>query len=167
MCNLYNITIGPQAILEFTRAVVNHAGNMEPGKIYPDYEAPIVRNGNDGRREFVKARWGMPTPSKFLEGKKTDSGVTNIRNVSSPHWRRWLGVEYRCVVPATEFSEYGSVRDPATKRLPLHWFAVNEDRPLFVFAGIWTSWTSVRKVKEGEVTTDIFGFLTTEPNIIV
>ena len=32
------------------------------------------------------------------------------------------------------------------------------------FAGIWTRWTSVRKVKEGETTNDIFAFLTTEPN---
>jgi len=93
--------------------------------------------------------------------------VTNVRNASSPHWRRWLGVENRCVVPATEFSEFGKVRDPETKRLPLHWFAVAEDRPLFVFAGIWTRWTSVRKVKEGEVEADIYAFLTTEPNAIV
>ena len=32
------------------------------------------------------------------------------------------------------------------------------------FAGIWTNWTSVRKVKEGETTNDLFAFLTTEPN---
>jgi putative SOS response-associated peptidase YedK len=37
-------------------------------------------------------------------------------------------------------------------------------RPLACFAGIWTNWTSVRKVKEGETTNDIFAFLTTEPN---
>jgi putative SOS response-associated peptidase YedK len=36
--------------------------------------------------------------------------------------------------------------------------------PLACFAGIWTNWTSVRKVKEGETTNDIFAFLTTEPN---
>ena len=36
-----------------------------------------------------------------------------------------------------------------------------------VFAGIWTRWTSVRKVKEGETTNDLFGFLTTEPNAVV
>ena len=166
MCNLYNLTIGPQAIREFTRAVLDETGNLEPGKIYPDYPAPIVRNGGDGKRELVRARWGMPTPPKFIKGN-ADGGVTNVRNVSSPHWRRWLGVESRCVVPATEFSEYGKVRDPDTKRLPLHWFALTEDRPLFVFAGIWTRWTSVRKVKEGEVETDIYAFLTTEPNAIV
>jgi putative SOS response-associated peptidase YedK len=32
------------------------------------------------------------------------------------------------------------------------------------FAGIWTRWTSVRKVKEGETTNALFAFLTTEPN---
>ncbi len=32
------------------------------------------------------------------------------------------------------------------------------------FAGIWTRWTSIRKVREGEVTADLFGFLTTEPS---
>jgi len=40
--------------------------------------------------------------------------------------------------------------------------AFDETRPLAFFAGIWTRWTSVRKVKEGE--NDIFAFLTTEPN---
>ena len=32
---------------------------------------------------------------------------------------------------------------------------------------IWTRWTSVRKVKEGETTNDLYAFLTTEPNAIV
>jgi putative SOS response-associated peptidase YedK len=44
------------------------------------------------------------------------------------------------------------------------WFAFNEERPLAAFAGIWTNWTSVRKVKEGDTTNDLFGFLTTEPD---
>ena len=33
-----------------------------------------------------------------------------------------------------------------------------------MFAGIWTRWTSVRKIREGEVTADLFGFLTTDAN---
>lgn len=32
MCNLYNLTSGPQAIREFTRAVLDDVGNLEPGK---------------------------------------------------------------------------------------------------------------------------------------
>jgi putative SOS response-associated peptidase YedK len=43
----------------------------------------------------------------------------------------------------------------------------DETSPLAFFAGIWTPWTSVRKVKEGETTYDIFAFLTTEPNTVV
>ena len=47
------------------------------------------------------------------------------------------------------------------------WFALDESRPLAFLAGIWTRWTSVRKVKEGETTNDLFAFLTTEPNAVV
>jgi putative SOS response-associated peptidase YedK len=53
-------------------------------------------------------------------------------------------------------------------RLPAAvWFAFDESRPLAFFAGLWTRWTSVRKVKEGETTNDLYGFLTTAPNVEV
>jgi putative SOS response-associated peptidase YedK len=72
-----------------------------------------------------------------------------------------LGVESRCVVPFTSFSENEKLPDGSR---PPVWFALDETRPLAFFAGIWTRWTSVRKVKEGETTNDLFAFLTTEPN---
>ncbi|QWK81477.1 SOS response-associated peptidase family protein [Ochrobactrum sp. BTU1] len=50
---------------------------------------------------------------------------------------------------------------------PLHWFAHNEEKPLFAFTGIWTTWDGARKKKEGPVEDDIFAFLTTEPNAVV
>jgi putative SOS response-associated peptidase YedK len=103
----------------------------------------------------------MPSPTFALKGKKSDPGVTNVRNVMSPHWRRWLSVEHRCVVPFTSFSEHEVLPDG---RRPPVWFAFDESRPLACFAGIWTRWTSVRKVKEGETTNDLFAFLTTDPN---
>ena len=71
-----------------------------PG-IFPDYIAPIVRTSAAGTRELVKARWGMPSPAFTLQGKKVDKGVTNVRNTASPHWRRWLGLSSRSVVPFT------------------------------------------------------------------
>jgi putative SOS response-associated peptidase YedK len=161
MCNLYSLTKGQQAIRELSRAMVDRTGNLPslPG-IFPDYSAPIVRNGPDGR-ELTMARWGMPSPVFALKGRNSDPGVTNIRNTKSPHWRRWLGPENRCVVPWTSFSENGLMPDGSR---PPVWFAFDESRPLAVFAGIWTRWTSVRKVREGETTNDIFGFLTCEPN---
>jgi putative SOS response-associated peptidase YedK len=55
-------------------------GNLPlyPG-IFPDYAAPIVRNAPGDVRELAFARWGMPTPPKFLAGKKTDPGVFAVR----------------------------------------------------------------------------------------
>jgi putative SOS response-associated peptidase YedK len=161
MCNLYSITKGQQAIREFTRAMADRVGNLPPlPGVFPDFAAPIVRNQPAGR-ELAMARWGMPSPAFVLKDKKTDPGVTNVRNVQSPHWRRWLGTESRCVVPFTSFSEHQVMPDGS--RPPVS-FALGEDRPLAAFAGIWTRWTSVRKLKEGEITADLFAFLTTEPN---
>ena len=136
-------------------------GNLPPMPgVFPDYPAPIVRM-TVGERELTMARWGMPSPVFALKGRTTDSGVTNVRNTASPHWRRWLGPANRCIVPFTSFSEYET--GPDGKKVPV-WFALNESRPLAAFAGIWTSWTSVRKAKEGEVTADIYAFLTTDAN---
>ncbi len=55
-------------------------------------------------------------------------------------------------------------RAPPDGSKPPVWFALSEERPLAVFAGIWTRWTSVRKLKEGETTNDLFAFLTTDAN---
>jgi putative SOS response-associated peptidase YedK len=100
MCNLYSLTEGQPANLP-----------LFPG-VFPDQLAPIVRNSADGRavmarakpvadRELVLARWGMPGPPQY-----GGQPVTNIRHVASPHWRGWLGIGSRCVVPATSFCEY-------------------------------------------------------------
>ena len=161
MCNLYSVTTNQEAIRRLFRVDVDNAGNLPPMPgVYPDYAAPIVRNSATGR-ELAMARWGMPTPPKFLEGKKSDPGVTNVRNPMSPHWRRWLGVECRCLAPFNSFAE----PDNGTfgGRAPV-WFALDASRPTACFAGIWTRWTSTRKVREGETANDIFAFLTTAPN---
>jgi putative SOS response-associated peptidase YedK len=177
------MTKNVDAIHRLFGALNSNVGNLPsmPG-IFPDYPAPIVRNAPDGR-EIVMARWGMPSSQKALmdatkkradkleaKGKSVDfkellrmepdSGTTNIRNVSSGHWKRWLSADHRCLVPLTSFSEYDTIDG---KKVPV-WFAISEDRPLVAFAGLWTNWTSVRKAKEGEVTADVFGFLTCEPN---
>ena len=145
-------------------------GNLEPSlDVYPDRSAPVVRNTGSGR-DLARLTWGMPTPPQFLKAPDApDTGVTNIRNTASPHWRRWLGVDHRCVVPATAFSEYGARPDPVTKRKPLHWFARDPTRPLFFLAGIWTPWQGTRGSARTPRTGDhqLFAFLTCEPNAVV
>jgi putative SOS response-associated peptidase YedK len=162
VCNLYSMVSNQEAMRAFFKLARDITGNLAPMPgIYPDYAAPIVRN-RVGGRELAMARWGMPSPQFALEGKRTDPAVTNIRNTKSPHWRRWLGAENRCVVPFTSFSEPDPQPDG---RRPPAWFALDKTRPLACFAGIWVpQWTSTRKVKEGPVTADLYGFLTTEPN---
>ncbi len=102
----------------------------------------IVRAGADGERELVMARRGMPGPPQY-----GGPPVTNIRNASSPHWRGWLGKRNRCLVPATSFCEYA---DTKPRKTPI-WFALDEDRPLFAFAGLWASWRGVRGPKSAPV----------------
>jgi putative SOS response-associated peptidase YedK len=159
MCNLYALTSGPDAIRAIARAMRDETGNLAPlPAIFPDGMAPVVAN-RDGARVLTRMRWGMPSPAFALKGRRTDSGVTNVRNTASAHWRRWLGPENRCVVPFTSFCEY----DAQAGREPV-WFALGPDRPLAFLAGVWTRWTSVRRLKDGQTTDDLFAFLTTEAN---
>jgi putative SOS response-associated peptidase YedK len=161
MCNLYSETKGQAAIRALFGAAHDRTGNLPAfPEIFPDQMAPVVRNSADGERELVMARWGMPGPPQF-----GGQPVTNIRNVSSPHWRSWLGSRNRCLVPATSFCEY---EDTKPRKTPT-WFALSEDRPLFAFAGLRTRWRGVRGPKSAPVDGEheLFGFLTTEPNAIV
>lgn len=156
MCNLYNVTTNQQAIREIFGGLHDRAGNLAPGQVYPDQLAPIVRHGADGL-ELVKARWGLPSPPTVLKTAR-DPGVTNIRNLGSPHWRRWLGRDNRCLVPLTSFAE------PRGRGQGNQWFAAADGRMMF-FAGIeLRNWRSVRKVKDGETVDDLFAFLTSAPN---
>lgn len=175
MCNLYSITTNQEAIRALFGVLKDSAGNLPSmPAVFPDWEAPVVR-GPDGARELIKMRWGMPNPPQF-------GGITtNIRNVASPHWRRWTRPENRCLVPATSFSEYndrahpkslknsdGSPHPMAGKK-DVVWFALNPSRPLFAFAGIWTEWEGARGTKSNPIEGmhHVYGFLTCEPNNVV
>lgn len=178
MCNLYSFKTDlfgwAKAHEDFLGRVLSLPAGAAAGEanldltwkpqLYPDYRAPIVVRGDDGADTAAFARWGMPSPKFALQGRKTDPGVTNIRNTASPHWRRWLSPQHRCLVPLAAFSEPDQVG--GTKR-PI-WFELADRRPLAYFAGIRVNgWTSTRKVKEGEITCDLYGFLTTEAHPLV
>lgn len=160
------------------QSLIRHQGPVGHHRLHPRGDAegrqhaaaaervPRLRRADRAQRprgrELAMARWGMPSPVFALKGRSSDPGVTNVRNVKSPHWRRWLGPENRCVVPFTSFAE--NELQPDGSRPPV-WFAFDESRPLAFFAGIHVAgWKSVRKVKAGEETCDLFAFLTTEPN---
>jgi putative SOS response-associated peptidase YedK len=72
-------------------------------------------------------------------------------------------------VPANSFSEYAPEPNPATGKKDVVWFALNEDRPLFAFAGIWTEYKGDRGTKSKPIPGPhlVYGFLTTAPNAVV
>lgn len=182
MCNLYSHTRNVEAMRKLFAAFNDGGVNVPPQPgIFPDYQAPIIRNEEGGPR-LAMTRWGMPTSKEVIfqnagkradklraKGKEVDfqellkmepdGGTTNVRRTESKHWKPWLGVENRCLVPFTSFSEFN--KDAGGDI----WFAFGEERPTAFFAGIWVpKWTSVRKIKTGVETIDVFGFLTTKPN---
>ena len=195
MCNLYNVTTNQEAIRQLSMFMRDMVGNLQPSlNVYPDQPAPIVRNGLDGQRELVNVRWGMPSSKQALfqatskradklraKGKEVDNdafaellrmepdrGTTNIRNTTSKHWLRWLGVENRCLVPITSFAEPNPGAIGEDGKTPNAWFARDDSRSLMFFAGAWVSqWESVRKVRDGLTHDDLFAFLTTDPNSVV
>ena len=164
MCNLYSITTNQAAIAALFRVINQYVGNLPPMPgVFPDYPAPVVRNAG-GEREMVMMRWGMPPPPRA-----GGFPVTNIRNTSSPHWRAWLKPESRCLVPANSFAEYAPEPNPETKKKDVVWFALNDDRPLFAFGGIWSEFKGDRGTKSKPIPGPhlVYGFLTTAPNPVV
>lgn len=170
MCNLYAHTKAQQAMRDLANSlglgpVRDDLGNLPPQPaIYPDGEAPIIglSHSSDAPGPILKyARWGMPSPAFALAGKRVDRGITNIRNTTSPHWRRWLGPSHRCLVPFTAFAEHVK----GDHGFAPMWFApATEPEHPPTFAGLAARWTGVRKKAEGEVTLTLFAFLTCEPN---
>lgn len=97
-----------------------------------------------------------------------DRGVTNVRKLNLPHWKRWFGVENRCLVPVTSFAEPDPKSQEDGGKVPNAWFTRDGIKPLMFFAGIHVpQWQSVRKVRDGLITDDLYGFLTTDPNNLV
>jgi len=184
MCNLYAMMKGRAEVAAIARALSDRNNNQPPmSGVFPDYAAPVILRGADGAREMRDLRWGMPSSKKALMDAATkradklrakggdvdfnellrmepDKGTTNIRNTASRHWQPWLGPSNRCLVPFTSFSE----PDQVGGSLQPVWFALGEERPLVFFAGVWTAWGCVRKIKTGWEDCELYGFLTTDAN---
>ena len=165
MCNRYRIEVQFDELWQAARPHRDMTNRADPTtEVFPDKLGPVIRNSADGERELVNLTWGMPSPPTVTNGRP-DYGVTNIRNLDSPHWRGWTGVNNRCLVPWTAFCEYEDTRPKKTAR----WFTIDDQQPLAFFAGIWTPWKgargSMKTPRQGEH--ELFAFLTCEANTLV
>lgn len=132
------------------------------GHVAPGAFAPVVTAGREliagprhgrGERRITPRLWGVPPPPNVpFDGR---NAVLTVRNPESPFWTGNLrNSEFRCLVPATAFMEWGTGADARGKRIR-HWFAPS-DQPVFAFAGVW---------KDSEVPS--FAILTCEPNALL
>lgn len=131
----------------------------ESGAIAPGRFAPVITAGRefvagprpDGElpRRIVPRLWGVPPPPSAGDAGRA---VLTVRNPDSPFWIGNLrNSEFRCLVPASGFAEWGKV-DPTNGKRRQHWISL-ADQPLFAFAGVW---------KDSEVPS--FALLTCEAN---
>ncbi len=129
------------------------------GTLSPGGFAPVITAGREfiagarrerGRMRMIPRIWGVPPPPNVpYDGR---NAVLSVRNPDSPFWVGNLrNSEFRCLVPASAFMEWGKGVDREGKRIR-HWFSAS-DQPLFAFAGVW---------KDSEIPT--FALLTCEPN---
>ncbi len=133
MCNLYSLRGKPKDwAAHYGATRYDPFLDYDYTSCFPDFLAPVIRN-SEGEREVAMMRWGFPQPPA-VPGPPVP--VTNVRNTASSHWREWLKPENRCLVPATSFAEYARAPDPVTKKKDVIWFALNDNRPPFAFAGM-------------------------------
>ena len=114
----------------------------------------VVRLGCVGRvgptSPLTGATWLLNRPKGMWgDAPRPSLHCTNVRNVKSRHWRSCLGIENRCRCHSGTFPRTNTCPTARDHRCGLPW--TRRGRSTF-FAGIWTRWTCVRKVKEGETT---------------
>lgn len=121
MTDLYAVTISPAAMRDLFEAEQDRAGDLPPNySAAPGALVPVVLKDETGRRTVELMRWGLVAPGG-------GAPVTEIHDIGDPRWPGLVKPAHRCLIPANSFSE-GRARN---------WFARDETRTPFAFAGVW------------------------------
>jgi putative SOS response-associated peptidase YedK len=164
MCNLYSITTNQAAIIALFRVINRYVGNLPPMPgVFPDYPAPVIRN-TDNDRELAMMRWGMPHRHALAARRSPTSATLRRRTGAAGSSRRADALSRPTASPSTHRS-----RTQRRRKKDVVWFALNDDRPLFAFAGIWTTFNGDRGTKSKPLPRphQVYSFLTTSPNAVV
>jgi putative SOS response-associated peptidase YedK len=158
MTMLYRLDAPAGEVARFFAASAG-ADPWQGGHVAPGQFAPVITTGREfvagprppgePTRRMIPRLWGVPPPASTAAGRQ---GIATVRNLDSPFWIGNLrNTEFRCLVPATRFMEWGKGRDAHGKRWQ-RWFTL-ADQPIFAFAGVW---------KDSEVPS--FALITCEAN---
>ena len=79
----------------------------------------------------------------------------------------WLADGQPSPSAVRQLPEYAPPPSAETKKKDVVWFAINDDRPLTCFVGIWTEFKGDRGTKSKPIPHQVYGFLTTSPNAVI
>ena len=147
------------------RVINRYVGNLAPMPgVFPDYPAPVIRNTDASTRDDHDAMGHAATAAHGWV-RQSPTFATLPRRIGADGSNRRTAA----LVPANSFAEYAPEPNPETKKKDVVWFALNDDRPLFAIAGIWTTFNGDRGTKSKPVPGphQVYGFLTTSPNAVV
>jgi hypothetical protein len=103
-------------------------------------------------------------------GRRTGNGLDALGYAAADEKWRPAGHQY----PQHSFTALARMVEtrepnPETKKKDVVWFALNDDRPLCSFAGVWTEFKGDRGTESKPVPGPhlVSGFLTTSPNAVV
>ncbi len=185
MCNLYAIMKTRAALTAWAEAASDRNNNQPPmSGVYPDYARAgdrarrrrdpraarhalghaVPEEGANRRRrkraDKLRAKGGEVDFAALLR-MEPDKGVTNIRKPprAVTGSRGWAP-------PTAASSPSPRSASPTRSRLAAaDLVRVRRDPTARRLRRVWTpDWTCVRKIKEGEVSCDLFSFLTTDAN---
>jgi len=114
------------------------------GHVGPGQFAPVLTAGREAiagpmpqtrqPRRMIPRLWGVMPPKSATDTRP--HGILTARNLDSPFWTGNLrNPEFRCLVPATAFMEWGRPSPVDGTRRQL-WLSC-ADQPIFAFAGVW------------------------------
>jgi putative SOS response-associated peptidase YedK len=105
--------------------------------IAPSQPVPVIRQGQQGAREYALIRWGF-VPGWDRKGNFFKKAIVNIRSETAAEkpsfrnaWRR-----RHCLFPMNGFYEWTDEEDGKQP----HYIVMNEAQPLFCLAGLWEHW---------------------------
>lgn len=112
------------------------------GYVAPGSFAPVITAGREfvagprlerQPRRMIPRLWGVPPPPSAGD---TGRAVLTVRNPDSPFWVGNLrNSEFRCLLPATCWFEWGAGIDVEGRRE--RYRVTCTDQPLFAFAAVW------------------------------
>lgn len=138
MCGRYSLTTPVEALRDLFRFEGPGLNLVPRWNIAPTQEAPVIRLGQDGRRELRLLRWGLvPFWSKDASGGAHMINARSETLAERPAFREAFKAR-RCLVPADGFYEWETIGPKPPKQPVL--FRMADGRP-FAFAGLWERWT--------------------------